>query len=822
MRALLNRRDTSSDDDDDSSGSDRDGRLGNAPAPATASTVTTNAPTKRLGAFLKTAAGDDKEKDEEDDEAKILSKYDRCVNRIEEVLQPDFINALSAKDWRKANETWLNILMEMNYVFTTNAKLPYSFLSALSSGEQFFTTNKTEELREEVKREDKKSFSDLVNSITEYAKKYKMQVENMDEDEEDDDYDGGPREGLSAFKEGEEINEETVAKKITEIQNSRGKKGTDKRTYVGVLQSLLHSCAFSPRAQAYVCSLLIAATFDAPRKNSSFSPSTWNRTATHLTQLMGLIEQYPNDVIEEDPEKAAKRAKPAASAPGNNAPPENSFLSQIENFTVKSTVHAQASRLVEEYMDGVRTTEIFADAYLQWLRAESTLLGILIRAHALYNKAGSMPQAVTIASNILGLVYYRKETIHKQLMNQYLPGATGIVTENLNQTVTSLNTFIQKNATSQEPKFLAVLSVVYHLCEHLELESAQTLFGNYKCADGITTCGDHAVRVMYNRCLAALAICLFRKGNINDAGITLSNLYSIVVQGRSQYKELLAQTPPRGGASSAEGTGNRVDKLIRSMFVPWHMHVNIEVTDSIFFIYCMLYQDNNKRRDNKVYRSFVQGYEKQHFLGPPENSREHVFAALCAFRKSDWRNCVEHLKNITCWSSFGESRDFLTPLIQTVKVDCLRNFLSANRGSYANVSIAHLQNKFALPLQTVRDTITRMLLQKEISGILNEAESVLYMDNTQYTKVQQAVLNLADKAILLTDFTERVQEGRPGGAEAGGAAGGRDFGRRAGVRAPVTKQISARGGAFSSLRGVRTAGGPGGRGSGASTRWMGK
>ena len=171
MRALLNRRDTSSDDDNDSSGSDRDGRLGNAPAPATASTVTTNAPTKRLGAFLKTAAGDDKEKDEEDDEAKILSKYDRCVNRIEEILQPDFIYALSAKDWRKANETWLNILVEMNYVFTTNAKLPYCFLSALSSGERFFTTNKTEELREEVKREDKKSFSDLVNSITEYAKK---------------------------------------------------------------------------------------------------------------------------------------------------------------------------------------------------------------------------------------------------------------------------------------------------------------------------------------------------------------------------------------------------------------------------------------------------------------------------------------------------------------------------------------------------------------------------------------------------------------------------------------------------------------------------
>jgi translation initiation factor 3 subunit C len=783
MQSLMGRRDTSSEGEDSSEDDQRD--LGEKPL------VPTSGPkpvAKRQHDFLRTTNTSKEDQGDEDDEGKILSRYQRVTNSVDDNA-PVFIASLGKKDFRKANDTWKQILEDMEYVFTTGEKFPYNFLSALQNGCQYFEDNNMDDLREEAQREQKKSLTDLQRSLSEYSKKYATQIENMDEDSENDDDDLVPKagEGLSVFKEGEEVNEETVAKKIQEVLNSRGKKGTDKQLYGQVLLSLLSRCDFSPRAKAYVCSLLIAYSLDGPRKGSAFSPTKWNRTAEYLTILIDLLEAHPTEVIEEDVSKSRKKAVAADV-------PENPFL-------LTSSVSALSSRMFEEYLEGVRSTEIFTETYVQWLRAESVLLIILQRAMNIYNTPESITQAATIAANIMELIYYRKEEIHAGLMKKYGLVKFGIVTEDLGASVLAVNGFLQKNATTPDAKFVSVLSVVYHLAEHLKVTDAQLLFTTYKCPDLVLTSTDNTARVLYNRCLAQISIALFRTGNIGDAGITINNLYSL-----PRYKELLAQASER-----RQQADTRIEKLIRGRFVPCHMHVNTEVTDAIFFLYCMLFVDNRGRRDNKVFRNFVTAYERQHFLGPPENSRERVFAALIAFRKADWFSCQEHIRNITCWAAFGEKRDFLKPLFRIVKVECLRNFLTTNRGSYANVSLAHLAEKFDLDLTGVRNTVTRMVLQKDISGILDEAEVVLHIDNTQYTTVQQAALNVADKAILLTDFTERVQDQRSSTQEGGpgGAPGAKD--RRAGTtRAPVARQLSARN-PFSSLRGVRTA-------PGASTR----
>ena len=62
---------------------------------------------------------------------------------------------------------------------------------------------------------------------------------------------------------------------------------------------------------------------------------------------------------------------------------------------------------------------------------------------------------------------------------------------------------------------------------------------------------------------------------------------------------------------------------------------------------------------SKQFHYQLRNSEKQAFVGPPDNMREHVLAAAKALKVGDWKKCIKYLinpkMNQKVWNLFAET-----------------------------------------------------------------------------------------------------------------------------------------------------------------------
>ena len=91
------------------------------------------------------------------------------------------------------------------------------------------------------------------------------------------------------------------------------------------------------------------------------------------------------------------------------------------------------------------------------------------------------------------------------------------------------------------------------------------------------------------------------------------------------------------------------EKIEKRRQLPYHMHFNLELLESIFLVCCIFIEvpkmTGSKIHQSRIYsKSFtklIDIYEQQTFNGPAENVRETLMSATSSLVCGDWRQATE-------------------------------------------------------------------------------------------------------------------------------------------------------------------------------------
>eukprot|EP00951_Prasinocladus_malaysianus_P036880 scaffold391573_cov41-Prasinocladus_malaysianus.AAC.1 len=235
------------------------------------------------------------------------------------------------------------------------------------------------------------------------------------------------------------------------------------------------------------------------------------------------------------------------------------------------------------------------------------------------------------------------------------------------------------------------------------------------------------------------------------------------------------------------------EKLERRRQMPFHMHINLEMIESVALICAMLIEVPNlaaggslDRRKvlSKSFQRLLDNYERQTFTGPPENVREHIMASTNALRSGDWSEAYRHVESLACWDLMDSSEAVKVMLKQHIKEEALRTYLFTYSAQYASLSLDELCSMFDLPEKRVHGIISKLMVDEELAGSWDQPTRTIVMHKVDATRLQTLAMSFADKASMIVDLNERALSFRTGGLRDNdddeGGGGDRRRGKRGG------------------------------------------
>ena len=178
---------------------------------------------------------------------------------------------------------------------------------------------------------------------------------------------------------------------------------------------------------------------------------------------------------------------------------------------------------------------------------------------------------------------------------------------------------------------------------------------------------DVGTKILYNRTMAQLGLCAFRQGKIADVQACLKD-----ISGVGSARELLGQ----------------------ESYIPFHMHLNLELLECTYLTCAMLSEISlsiasseqtgvkvSKRVTLSPFQRALQYHTRRIFSGPPETARDHILSASNALAEGDWQQCSELITK--AWSRLPPGpENTRTMLRNKIQEEGLRIFLFSNKSLY--------------------------------------------------------------------------------------------------------------------------------------------
>ena len=210
----------------------------------------------------------------------------------------------------------------------------------------------------------------------------------------------------------------------------------------------------------------------------------------------------------------------------------------------------------------------------------------------------------------------------------------------------------------------AILIHIYNHAMHGRYHQARDLLLMSHLQDTVAH-ADVPTQILYNRAVMQLGLAAFRHGYITECQTILQEMFAT-----QRQKELLAQSVQRYNSQLTP----EQDLIEKRRLLPFHLHLNIELLEAAYLTSCMLIEvpllasvdtDEQRRRiASKTFKRLLDMADKQAFMGPPENTRDHIIKASKAMQAGDWERANELILSIKIWALLDNADEVKTMLAQ--------------------------------------------------------------------------------------------------------------------------------------------------------------
>ncbi|GAB5593322.1 Translation initiation factor 3 subunit c [Umbelopsis nana] len=547
-----------------------------------------------------------------------------------------------------------------------------------------------------------------------------------------------------------EITSENLLQKLREVLEARGKKSTDRNEQINILQAL-YKDAKSSYQKIKVLLALISSRFDANLSTTGYMQvELWRSVEKEMNQLLGIFENDSSFYVYENADDIDDDDKDVVPEAGQTIAIRGSLISFVE-------------RLDDEFTKSLQNIDPHTTDYIDRMRDEATLYAILVRAQIYFEKHNLKESIGRVIMRRLEHVYFKPEQVISQIeiaTKSLLPpgvSSTIITADEPGELTHQLCTYLYQQDVSIL-RIRAMLCHIYHHALHQRFHVARDMLLMSHLQESIHQ-ADIPTQILYNRVMVQLGLCAFRDGLIKESHACLQE-----VQGSGRPKELLAQGVQMqryGQPIAAEQ-----EQLERQRQLPFHMHINLELLECVYHTCSMLLEipaqaqagPNNKKVISKTFRRLLDYNERQAFLGPPENIRDHIMGAAKALASGEWEKSRDLIMAIKIWDLMPNTQSIKDMLARKIQEEGLRTYLFTYASYYSTVGLAQLSQMFGLSTVNVSSIVAKMIWHEELSASLDQVTQCVVLHQVEQSRVQQLALQFADKAVNLVEQNERLLE----------------------------------------------------------------
>ncbi|KAL9829742.1 putative proteasome component (PCI) domain, eukaryotic translation initiation factor 3 subunit C [Arabidopsis thaliana] len=708
-------------------------------------------------------------------------RFEEMANTIENMK-----HAMNINDCVYLQETF----EKLNKQISKSVKTPTLYIKTLVMLEDFLN-------EDNMKTKEKMSTSNskALNAMRQKLKKNNLQyqedikrfrespeIEDDDEYEEEvveDSADNVSWEMLFSL-DHEEITWNMVNKKFKEIRAARWSKrrSSSLKLKPGETHAQKHmdltKIAKTPAQKVEILFSVISAEFNVNSGGlSGYMPiDVWKKCVVNMLTILDILVKYYNIVVDDTVEPDEKETSKPAAYDGT--------------IRVSGNLVAFLEKIETEFFKSLQCIDPHTNDYVERLKDEPMFLALAQSIQDYLERTGDSKAASKVAFILVESIYYKPQEVFdamSKLADEEIEEANEesgsssssfiVVAEIVPRKPTfakssrammdTLVSFIYKNG-DERTKARAMLCDIYQHALMDNFVTARDLLLMSHLQENIQHM-DISTQILFNRTMAQLGLCAFRVGMITESHSCLSELYS-----GHRVRELLGQ-----GFSQSRDQEKTTEQMLmeRRRQIPYHMNINLELLEAVYLTCAMLLEvpnmaenshDTKHKPISKNIHRLLEISEKQAFIAPPENVRDHVIAATRALIKGNFQEAFSVLNSLDIWRLFKNRDSILDMVKASISEVALRTYLFTYSSScYKSLSLAELAKMFDISESHVYSIVSKMMINKELNATWEQPTQCIVFHEVQHNRAQSLAFQITEKLATLAESNESAMESKTGG-----------------------------------------------------------